>query len=58
MTLPNDPMMLLSVINMNLRDRNISFKELCASEGLDAEAIQSKLASIDYYYEATCGQFR
>ncbi len=57
MTLPNDPIMLLSVINTNLRDFYSSFNELCAANDLDADAICEKLAAIDYIYDASCNQF-
>ena len=35
MNLPLDPMMLLSVVNMNLRDRYPSLAEFCAAENVD-----------------------
>ncbi len=57
MTLPNDPVMLLSVINTQLRDFYPSFEELCRANALDAAAISEKLALIDYIYDAGCNQF-
>lgn len=57
MTMPNDPVMLLSVINTQLRDFYPSFDELCAALQLDASAIREKLSAIDYEYDAQCNQF-
>ena len=58
MILPLDPMMLLSVVNMNLRDRCDSLQEFCDTEDIDAEDLKRRLAAIDYYYEEDCNQFR
>ena len=43
MDLPNDPVMLLSVINMELRDRYKSLDELCDDRQLDKAALCAKL---------------
>lgn len=58
MNLPLDPMMLLSVVNMNLRDRYPSLAEFCAAENVDQADLKKRLAAIDYYYEADSNQFR
>ena len=58
MILPLDPMMLLSVVNMNLRDRYDSLQEFCDTEDIDAEDLKRRLAAIDYYYEKDGNQFR
>lgn len=58
MTLPLDPVMLLSVINTNLRDRYTSLEEFCDAEKLNKEDIENKLAAIDYYYDSSVNQFR
>ena len=58
MNLPLDPMMLLSVVNMNLRDRYPSLAEFCAVEDIDQADLEKRLAAIDYYYEADSNQFR
>ena len=57
MNLPLDPMMLLSVVNMNLRDRYPSLAEFCAAENVDQADLKKRLAAIDYYYEADSNQF-
>lgn len=57
-TIPNDPVMLLSYINTQLRDHYPSLEELCASLDLDQAAITQKLGSIDYYYSKSQNQFQ
>ncbi len=55
--LPNDPVMLLSYINTQLRDNFSSLDEFCAANDADAETIKSKLAAIDYTYDAQQNRF-
>ena len=43
--------MLLSILNMKLRDLDISFDELCEEEDLDAGEITEKLLSGGYSYD-------
>ena len=56
-SLPKDPMVLLSFINTKLRDDYPSLDELCSSLGVNADDIKSKLASIDYSYDAEKNRF-
>lgn len=58
MNLPLDPMMLLSVVNMNLRDRYASLSDFCTAEDIDQADLKKRLEAIDYFYEADCNQFR
>lgn len=55
--LPNDPAMLLSFVNTQLRDNYESFEEFTAAFLADAEEILAKLRSIDYEYDAARNQF-
>ena len=55
--LPNDPMILLSYINTKLRDDYSSLKELCDDMNEDMAAIENKLRSIDYTYNAELNKF-
>ena len=57
MELPNDPAMLLSFVNLKLRDYYKSFDEMCDDMSLDGEKIKEKLASIDYVYDADRNSF-
>ena len=43
MTLPKDPVMLLSLINTKLRDYNSSLDDLCKEYNLEKEYITEKL---------------
>ena len=51
MTLPKDPVMLLSLINTKLRDYNSSLDDFCKEYNLDKEYITEKLSMIDYHYD-------
>lgn len=57
MNLPLDPVMLLSVVNTNLRDRYSSLTDFCKSNNVDEEDIKKRLAAIDYYYVEEKNQF-
>ena len=55
--LPNDPFMLLSYINTQLRDFYPSLDEFCNSNNISQEEIETKLKTIDYYYDAEKNKF-
>lgn len=55
--LPNDPVMLLSFVNTQLRDNYSSLTEFCHAFNADAADITTKLGSIDYEYDAASNQF-
>lgn len=57
MHMPQDPVMLLSVVNTALRDHYQTLDELCAAEGLDREDLAGKLRMIDYTYDEEQNQF-
>ena len=57
MTLPKDPVILLSLINTKLRDYNSSLDDLCKEYDLDKEYITEKLSMIDYHYNEERNQF-
>lgn len=56
--LPNDPVMLLSTINLKLRDFYSSLDSLCKDLDVDKKEIEEKLASIDYHYDEKLNQFK
>lgn len=56
-TLPNDPVILLSTVNMKLRDFYPSLDALCEDLNENKEELISKLAAIDYEYNASLNQF-
>lgn len=55
--IPNDPMMLLSFLNMKLRDFYPDLNALCQDLELDKDAIVDKLAAIDYHYNESLNRF-
>ena len=54
---PNDPMMLLSYVNTQLRDHFPNFESFCREQELDVEEIRKKLASVDYEYDPELNKF-
>lgn len=57
MAIPNDPAMLLSFINLKLRDNYSSLDDLCEDLQVSSEEICKKLQSIDYEYDKETNQF-
>lgn len=55
--LPADPVMLLSYINTQLRDKYKSLDDLCEDMDVNADDIKSKLAAIDYTYNEELNKF-
>ena len=49
--IPKDPVMLLSFVNMKLRDFYDSLDALCEELDVDKEEILGKLESIGYRYD-------
>ena len=57
-TIPKDPNMLLSYVNMMLRDRYSSLEEFCAANDTDMTGITEKLGAIGYTYDEELNQFK
>ena len=55
--LPKDPVMLLSFVNMQLRDNYSSLTELCKTYMVDESSITVKLTAINYVYNPKTNQF-
>lgn len=55
--IPKDPVMLLSFINLKLRDYYPTLDELCKSMDLDKDELCRKLELIDYVYDTEKNQF-
>ena len=55
--IPQDPVMLLSFINLKLRDYYGSLEQLCEDLDVKEREIRDKLASIDYHYNEERNQF-
>ncbi|MFV0465017.1 MAG: DUF4250 domain-containing protein [Lachnospiraceae bacterium] len=56
--LPNDPAILLSYVNAQLRDHYESFEEMCLVKALNCNEIIEKLSTIDYRYDELHNQFK
>lgn len=57
MSIPNDPMILLSYINTQLRDFYPSLEEFGKTNNIDIEIIKKKLFEIGYEYNSTMNRF-
>ena len=55
--IPKDPVMLLSFINLKLRDYYTSLGALCDDLDIDRKEIEDKLSGIDYHYDKEKNQF-
>ena len=55
--LPSDPIMLLSFVNMKLRDKYASLDALCEDMDESKDAIVAKLAEVGYEYNQDRNQF-
>ena len=55
--LPKDPAMLLSAVNMKLRDFYDSLDALCDDLDAERESIEKTLAGIGYTYNSEKNQF-
>ena len=58
MSMPKDPVMLLSFVNTQLRDNYSSLKELAAAYTVEEKDISDKLAQINYKYDENLNQFK
>jgi len=55
--IPKDPVMLLSFVNLKLRDFYGSLDVLCEELALNRQELTDKLAAIDYHYDKERNQF-
>lgn len=55
--IPNDPVMLLSYINLKLRDFYPSLEAFCEDTEEESQKIIDKLEQIDYHYDRQKNQF-
>ena len=55
--LPSDPAMLLSLVNMRLRDYGEDLDDLCAVFGIERNELEERLKEIDYEYDEERPQF-
>ncbi len=55
--LPRDPVMLLSTVNMKLRDFYPTLDSLCEDMEVDRKELTDTLKGINYEYDETKNQF-
>lgn len=55
--IPKDPVMLLSFINLKLRDYYKDVETLCEELDIDKAELEEKLAGIAYHYDREQNQF-
>lgn len=55
--IPKDPVMLLSFVNLKLRDYYSDLESMCDALAIDQGELTEKLASIDYHYNKERNQF-
>lgn len=58
MSLPQDPIMLYSAVNMKLRDSYSSLEDLCKSEGVEISSLMDALRNAGFEYNPSINQFR
>ena len=55
--IPNDPVMLLSFVNLKLRDYYSSLEAFCDDMQVNQQELEEKLSAIDYHYSQEKNQF-
>ncbi|MDE5737481.1 MAG: DUF4250 domain-containing protein [Oscillospiraceae bacterium] len=58
MNLPNDPAILVSYVNTQLRDFYPSLEEFCKANNYNMQEILNKLATIGYSYDEKQNRFK
>lgn len=56
--MPQDPFMMLSWVNMKLRDQYNSLDELCEDLQIDRNSLEEKLRNAGFDYMPQINQFR
>lgn len=55
--IPEDPMMLLSYVNTQLRDFYPNLESFCEDKGADREEVIEKLRGVGYEYDEKLNRF-
>lgn len=53
-----DPYLMLSILNMKLRDECATLEDLCKTYDLDIDYVKEKMRQIDYIYNKETNQFK
>lgn len=57
MSLPNEPIILLSFVNTKLRDNYSSLDQMCEDMDINKSELLEKLASVNYEYDSSLNKF-
>lgn len=57
MILPKDPAMLLSMVNMRLRDDNVNLRQLCERLDINEADLTDRLQKGGYRYDEASNRF-
>lgn len=55
--IPNDPVMLLSYVNTQLRDFYPDLESFCKTQDIEKDVLIGKLEAIDYRYDEKTNRF-
>lgn len=55
--IPKDPVMLLSFVNLKLRDYYPNIETMCEELDIDQKELEEKLVGVDYRYDRDKNQF-
>lgn len=55
--MPNDPVMLLSYVNTQLRDFYPDLRSFCEAQDAEEQTLREKLKAIDYAYDEKLNRF-
>ena len=58
MQIPNDPHMLISYVNLKLRDYYSDLEALCDDIDVSRSEIEGKLNGAGYFYDSDANQFK
>ena len=58
MQIPNDPFILFSYLNTQLRDTGMTLAEFCEEHQLDREALTEKMNAAGFRYDEAQRRFR
>ena len=57
MSIPGDPIILLSYANTQLRDQYATLEEFCRANEIYEKTLCENLGSLDYHYDEVTNQF-
>lgn len=55
--MPKDPMMLMSFVNMRLRDNHLTLDEFCKDMDISRSELENKMAEVGFEYNPEANKF-